>query len=118
MHAYILVKLKGTFDRDALDFGALTITHTSGRSYLLDVTKSWLSTSGNGIELLASEDFETFPKSDEDPYDLTAADIASGDLKATLFVGGEDATELDSITYRLLDAECGVLADNLIATEE
>ena len=118
MHAYISVNFKGAFDRDNLDFGALTITHTSGRSYLLDVDTSWGGDADNVIVLRAGEDFETFPKDDEFPYDLTHDDIVSGELKATLFIGGEDAAEVESIVCDLLDAEGTVILGSLIVEEE
>lgn len=118
MHAYISINFKGAFDRDNLDFGALTITHISGRSYILDVDTSWEGDTDDVIVLSAGEDFDTFPYDDEYPYDLTHDDIVSGELKATLFIGGEDATEVKSIVCDLLDAEGTVILKSLIVEEE
>jgi len=116
---YITVTFKTPANRDELDFGALTLTHSSGRTYLLDVNQSWSEEDDTKVELRASEDFDTFPQDDEFPYDLTLDDIKSGDIKATLFIGGEEEEpEVESITYNVEDGEGNTIAENLTAEQE
>jgi hypothetical protein len=116
--AYLTVKFKTPFDRDQLDFGALNIAHSSGRSYVLDVDRSWTGDADLSVELRATVDLETFPMGGDYPYSLTREDIDSGDIKAAFFVGGEDPAEVESITYSLVDYAGQAVASGLVAEEE
>lgn len=121
MKAYITLTFKHDINRDTLDLGSFEIRHSSGRSYMLDVVRSWMGDDDNVIELRASEDFETFPDG-EYRYDLTLDDIQSRELGAWLFIGVDhdydDYDELVSINYCLTDEHGDIIADNLIANPE
>lgn len=118
MKAYIRIEFKQPVNREAVDLGALRICHTSGRQYILDITQSWTE-DDYSITACATEDFESFVRDiDDNPYDLTMDDIASGELGATLFVGTEDDNEVESITYDLTDNMSNVHATDLTAVAE
>lgn len=118
MEAYIRICFKDPVQPGDIDLGALRITHTSGRSWILDVTRSWSEDDPRLRMCLATKDLETFPKGDECNYDLTEDDIVSGDIRATLFVGGEVENDVTDIIYDLSDGDGNDIAVNLVAVEE
>jgi hypothetical protein len=118
MIAYIDIHFTDPVKPGDIDLGAFQITHSSGRSWILDVDQSYGGTDPRCRGCSAIQDLETFPKGDEYPYDLTTEDITSGDIKATLFIGREVNNEVKSIVYSVEAANGDVLAVNLTAEEE
>lgn len=118
MKAQIIITFRTPIEFGTTDVGALTVTHSSGRNYILDTHKSWIGEGNLTLELEAIEDYDTFPPGDEYNYDLSLEDIQSGELTAALYVSSETGHEVKSITY-VLQAENGMdLTGDLTAEQE
>jgi hypothetical protein len=104
-----------TFSRDLdhtkehVDLGGIRLS-ANGRSYILDVDRSCHSGTDLVGELVRDmkELRNTFGKgtSDEDcKWDLKPKDLFSSDLKATMYIGGEDADEGDTWKVKYMYVE-------------
>ena len=104
IEANILKDLK--FGGLPLDLGAVTLT-VGSRNYILDITYTTFNneqTAGTKLTLECDLeiDLDTFAKGDEYNYELLISDLKSKELKATIFIGGEQE---DSINVDIKNAE-------------
>lgn len=105
MKAYISVIFENPIEQETTDVGSFEITHSSGRSWILDVDRFWIGEHDHVLSLRATEDRDTFPEGDEYKYDLTLEDIATGELTHALVVYSEVGNMVKSIEYELEDAQ-------------
>lgn len=83
-------------DDDEIDLGAVTISR-EGREYILDVCQSYTNIDGGftTIETDLERDDETF---EDCPYDITAEDLMSDNLKVEFYIGGDFPHTVEHIT--------------------
>lgn len=96
--------------RLSLDLGAVTLKK-GGRSYLLDVTESHLTTDPYTLQCSVEEDREVLTESN---YDLTQTDLVVGELdEATLYIGEEYIEEPQTMTLYIKSDDSLTKAINL-----
>ena len=93
----LTIVLYGEVKKDEdVDLGSLTIAR-DGREYILDVCQSYTIFDG-GFTTISAELIKDEEIFGECPYDITAEDLMSNDLKVEFYIGGTFSANIENMT--------------------